>query len=89
MDHGQIIAELGGYQAVAHELRTAPNVVWRWGIVRAIPARRWPFIVALAKRLGLPHITADALLAGYEPARQQHAADLARIRDADRARAAA
>jgi len=89
MDHAKIIADLGGYLAVARELRTPPNVVWRWGIVRCIPARRWPIMVAMAKRMGLPHITADALLAGYEPARQQHAADLARIREADRARVAA
>lgn len=89
MDHAQIIADLGGYQAVARELRTPPNVVWRWGKVRCIPARRWPIIVAMAQRAGLPHITAAALLAGYEPAREQHAADLARIREADAARVAA
>lgn len=89
MDHAQIIADLGGYQALAHDLRTAPNVVWRWGITRDIPARRWPIIVALAKRRGLPHITAEALLAGYEPARRQYGDDMKRIREAERARVAA
>jgi hypothetical protein len=89
MQHSQIIADLGGYMAVAAALKTPPNIVWRWGQTRAIPARRWPAIVELAKRKRLRHITAAALLAGYEPAQQQAAADAARMREGSGARAAA
>jgi hypothetical protein len=82
MDHAKIIADLGGFMAVSRALCEPPNIVWRWGVVRCIPARRWPIIIRHAKRVGHRHITADALLAGYVPAQQQLEADLARIREA-------
>lgn len=79
MEHAAIIDALGGYTAIARALNVGPNHVWRWGIARAIPARRWPIIVHLAQQAGLPHITVEALLAGYEPAQQQLAADRRRM----------
>jgi hypothetical protein len=89
MDHASIIAALGGYQAVAEELNTPPNIVWRWGRTRAIPPGRWQLLMAFARRLGRRDITLEALLQGYIPAQQQRAADLARMRQRKAARAAA
>lgn len=85
MDHSRIIAELGGYLTLARALNVEPNHTWRWGLARAIPARRWPIIVQIARAQGLRHITVEALLEGYPPATEQLAADRARMQRAERA----
>jgi DNA-binding transcriptional regulator YdaS (Cro superfamily) len=63
MDHSTIIDGLGGTFAVARAVGCDPSRVSRWRKV-GIPAERFPVIVKLAKRHGLPEVTLEALYAG-------------------------
>lgn len=79
MDHAQIIAACGGYQRIARALGLAAPVVWRWGVTRAIPPRRWPWIVEYARQRAIPGVTLDGLAAGYYPEHQAAQAERARL----------
>lgn len=67
MDHLGIINALGGYLSVARELDIAKAVVWRWGVTRPIPPRRWLWVVQYARRLGVPGVNLKVLAEGYFP----------------------
>lgn len=79
MDHAQIIAALGGYHEIARVLGLAPQVVWRWGVTRAIPPRRWPWCVEYARQQGIAGVTLDDLAAGYYPEHQAAQAERSRL----------
>lgn len=63
MTHADIIKDLGGTDAVARVLACHPSRVRRWRTAK-IPSSRWPEIVAMARDLGCPEVTWDALAAG-------------------------
>lgn len=62
-----VLDALGGYREVANDLGLEPTVVWKWQKF-GLPAKRWPTIVALAKRKGRPDITLDRIAAAGTPA---------------------
>jgi hypothetical protein len=63
MDHKKIIESLGGYVAVANDLERHPTTVFKWQ-AGGIPARHWPEIMQLAKRMGSQEISYEELAAG-------------------------
>jgi hypothetical protein len=54
----QLVADLGGVQAVAEKLNTKPRTIRMWEYRKAVPRRVWPeFIEAF------PAVTMDTLMA--------------------------
>lgn len=64
MDHSEIVSRLGEV-AIARRLRCHISRPYRWRLDNAIPPRRWPEIVTMAREAGDPEITLEALAAGF------------------------
>ena len=63
MDHSKLIDALGGTQEVAQALGCHPGHVSRYRIQGIYPPR-FPVIVEMARKRGVPGVTYEALFAG-------------------------